>query len=132
LLAGPFLVGMVVVRSAEGKYALPWWNVVLSYMVWLTCTRTIKLVPHLWNRPQDIIHVPAFIAFGYYFAVMKLYALFTLHEVGWGTRAGIGDATTALNALNQQNAGEAAQAQAEKDEGQKYDPEAASYATQRR
>jgi hypothetical protein len=25
--------------------------------------------------------VPAFILFGYYFAVMKLYALFTLHEV---------------------------------------------------
>ena len=38
-------------------------------------------MPHLWQRPQDIIHVPAFILFGYYFAVMKLYALFTLHEV---------------------------------------------------
>jgi hypothetical protein len=22
---------------------------------------------------------------------MKLYALFTLHETGWGTRAGVGD-----------------------------------------
>ena len=50
-------------------------------MVWLTATRTAKLLPHLWSRPQDIIHVPAFILFGYYFAVMKLYALFTLHEV---------------------------------------------------
>jgi hypothetical protein len=27
--------------------------------------------------------------FNYYFAVMKIYALFTLHEVGWGTRAGV-------------------------------------------
>lgn len=50
-------------------------------MVWLTATRTAKLLPHLWYRPQDIIHVPAFIAFGYYFAVMKVYALLTLHEV---------------------------------------------------
>ena len=24
-------------------------------------------------------------------AIMKIYALFTLHETGWGTRAGIGD-----------------------------------------
>lgn len=56
-------------------------NVILSYMVWLTATRTAKLLPHLWHRPQDIIHVPAFILFGYYFAVMKMYALFTLHEV---------------------------------------------------
>ena len=58
-------------------------------MVWLTATRTAKLIPHLWNRPQDIIYVPAFILFGYYFAVMKIYALLTLHEVGgslWSTR----------------------------------------------
>ena len=50
-------------------------------MVWLTATRTAKLLPHLWYRPQDIVHVPAFILFGYYFAVMKIYALCTLHEV---------------------------------------------------
>lgn len=40
-------------------------------------------MPHLWNRPEDIIYVPAFIAFGYYFAIMKLYALLTLHEVSY-------------------------------------------------
>lgn len=56
-------------------------NILLSYIVWLSATRTAKLLPHLWNRPQDIIYVPAFILFGYYFAVMKLYALLTLHEV---------------------------------------------------
>ncbi|KAG6844833.1 hypothetical protein H0H87_003264 [Tephrocybe sp. NHM501043] len=78
-------------------------NILLSWMVWLTATRTAKLMPHLWHRPQDIIYVPAFIAFGYYFAVMKLYALFTLHETGWGTRAGIGDASAATAAMDQQN-----------------------------
>ena len=56
-------------------------NVVICYVVWLTATRTLKLLPHLWNRPQDVIYVPAFILFGYYFAIMKIYALFTLHEV---------------------------------------------------
>ena len=56
-------------------------NILLSYIVWLAATRTAKLLPHLWNRPQDIIYVPAFILFGYYFAIMKLYALVTLHEV---------------------------------------------------
>jgi len=85
----------------QNPYHLPWWsvslyfflalerpgshdrrrNILCSYFVWLMCTRTFKLLPHLWNRPQDIIHVPAFILFGYYFAIMKLYALFTLHEV---------------------------------------------------
>ncbi|KIO30737.1 glycosyltransferase family 2 protein [Tulasnella calospora MUT 4182] len=125
LLLGPVLVTILCVKAAKGDYHLPVWKIILSYMAWLTLTRTLKLVPHLWKRPQDIIHVPAFIAFGYYFAIMKMYALFTLHEVGWGTRAGIGDATQALNALNAQNAAPQA--------GEKpYDPEAANYASQQR
>ena len=54
---------------------------IISYFVWLLATRTAKLLPHLWHRPQDVIHIPAFILFGYYFSIMKIYALFTLHEV---------------------------------------------------
>lgn len=107
LLVGPCLVSYLIYKStlpvASGGYHLPWWNIILSYMVWLTATRTAKLLPHLWNRPQDIIYVPAFILFGYYFAVMKLYALFTLHETGWGTRAGIGDASAATAAMDASN-----------------------------
>ncbi|KAH8826032.1 hypothetical protein DL96DRAFT_1465850, partial [Flagelloscypha sp. PMI_526] len=109
LLVGPVLVMIVIYKSTipveKGGYHLPWWNVLASWMVWLTATRTAKLLPHLWNRPQDIIHVPAFIAFGYYFAVMKLYALFTLHETGWGTRTGIGNIAEATAAMDAQNAG---------------------------
>ena len=56
-------------------------NILLSYFVWLGATRTFKLLPHLWKSPEHIIYVPAFIIFGYYFAIMKLYALCTLHEV---------------------------------------------------
>jgi len=59
-------------------------NVLCSWLVWLFATRTFKLLPHLWSRPQDIIHVPAFVLFCYYFAIMKIYALFTLHEVSDG------------------------------------------------
>jgi len=33
---------------------------------------------------------------------MKLYALFTLHKTGWGTRAGIGDPATATTAAQQE------------------------------
>jgi hypothetical protein len=103
LLVGPCLVVVLMSKSTkpidQGGYHLPWWyvsenlssycgidvkfgrNILVSYLVWLSATRTAKLLPHLWNRPQDIIYVPAFILFGYYFAIMKLYALLTLHEV---------------------------------------------------
>ncbi|KAG0323982.1 hypothetical protein BGZ99_002290 [Dissophora globulifera] len=86
LLSGPI---SVIVLASEGKFHLPLWDIIISYIVWLMMTRIIKLLPHLFKRPQDFIWVPAFLIFGYYFAIMKIYALFTLHEVGWGTRAGI-------------------------------------------
>jgi len=149
LLVGPVLVSIVVYKSTipldKGGFHLPWWNVLLSYMVWLSATRTLKLLPHLWNRPQDIVYVPAFILFGYYFAIMKLYALVTLHETGWGTRAGIGGATDALAALDARDKDQAAGSSqggtpVEKftnnnayptatatDDGRRYDPEAVSY-----
>ena len=44
----------------------------IQYAVWLTATRTLKLLPHLWYRPQDIIYVPAWIAFGYYLSVARV------------------------------------------------------------
>lgn len=104
LLVGPCLVAYLVWKSTvsveDGGYHLPWWNIILSYSVWLMATRTAKLLPHLWHTPSHIIYVPAFILFGYYFAIMKLYALFTLHETGWGTRAGIGDPTKATAATD--------------------------------
>ncbi|KAG0231505.1 hypothetical protein BGW42_000211 [Actinomortierella wolfii] len=86
LLSGPI---SVIVMAIKQEFHLPLWDIFISYLVWLMMTRIIKLLPHLFKRPQDIIWVPAWLVFGYYFAIMKIYALFTLHEVGWGTRAGI-------------------------------------------
>jgi hypothetical protein len=56
-------VAYLIVKSTrsveEGGYHLPAWNIILSYFVWIMATRTAKLLPHLWFRPQDIIYVPA-------------------------------------------------------------------------
>ncbi|KAI0783727.1 nucleotide-diphospho-sugar transferase [Abortiporus biennis] len=105
LLLGPVFVAWIVYKTTipldDGGYHLPWWNVVVSYAIWLLVTRTAKLLPHFWNRPQDVVYIPAFILFGYYFAIMKIYALLTLHETGWGTRAGVGDPTTATAAVDE-------------------------------
>ncbi|KAG0172215.1 hypothetical protein DFQ28_011280 [Apophysomyces sp. BC1034] len=84
LLSGP--VSVVVLCFLQ--YHLPSWNIVASYLVWLFLTRLIKLMPHLIRRPQDITALPAFLVFNFYFAVMKIYALFTLNKVAWGTRVG--------------------------------------------
>lgn len=127
LLAGPILIIYLCVRSSSGQnlptilggYFLPAWNILISYFVWLTLTRTIKLLPHLVKRPRDVVYVPAWIAFGWFFSLMKIYALFTLHEVrsfspslssdhlmqssskvGWGTRAGVDSIPSSSSTLD--------------------------------
>lgn len=106
LLAGPCLVLYLMIRSSAGNapngFHLPAWNIIFSYIAWLLITRTLKLLPHLYKRPQDIIYIPVWLLFGYYFAVMKLYALMTLHVTGWGTREGIDDPTAATTAAEMQ------------------------------
>lgn len=91
-----------MIRSAKGNvpygFHLPAWNIAISYIVWLLATRSLKLLPHLWRRPGDIVFVPVWLAFGYYFAIMKLYALATLHVTDWGTREGVKDPATATAA----------------------------------
>ncbi|KAL9932272.1 hypothetical protein V8E36_008751 [Tilletia maclaganii] len=113
LLVGPCLVLYLCIKSTraveDGGYHLPAWNILLSYLVWVLATRTAKLLPHLWFRPQDILFVPAFLLFSYYFAVMKIYALFTLHVTAWGTRQGVGEPEQALE--QQQHQGQYYQAQ---------------------
>jgi len=87
LLSGP----VSVIALCFTAYHLPSWDIIISYVVWLLATRIVKLSPHLFRRPQDIIHVPAFLLFNFYFAFMKIYALFTLNVTGWGTRQGVGN-----------------------------------------
>ncbi|KAI8815287.1 nucleotide-diphospho-sugar transferase, partial [Cladochytrium replicatum] len=85
LLAGPVTVVYLCVRGGE---QLPIWVVIVSYVTWLLVTRLLKYMPHFVKRPQDIFTLPIWIVFNVYFALMKLYCLFTLHITDWGTRTG--------------------------------------------
>ncbi|KAJ3283596.1 hypothetical protein HDU76_008451 [Blyttiomyces sp. JEL0837] len=45
-------------------------------------------MPHFVKRPQDVLAIPVWLVFNIYFAIMKVYCLFTLHVTDWGTRTG--------------------------------------------
>ena len=82
----------VIYLSTEGRQgSLPAWVVTLSYIIWLFVTRLLKYIPHFTHRPQDILYIPAWIIFSIYFALMKIYCLFTLHITEWGTRKNVDD-----------------------------------------
>ncbi|KAL3894552.1 MAG: hypothetical protein SGCHY_005206, partial [Lobulomycetales sp.] len=65
-----------------------WYFLLLMFLAYIFVTRTLKYLPHLLWRPQDIFALPAMILFQYYFGFMKIYCLFTLHVTNWGTRTG--------------------------------------------
>lgn len=49
----------------------------------------VSMPQHAVLPAEDITYLIFFIGYQYYFAVLKLYALFTLHVTSWGTREGV-------------------------------------------
>ena len=49
-------------------------------------SRSLKLYYYLWEFPHHILYIPFFLLFQYAQALIRLYALLTLYERGWGTR----------------------------------------------
>eukprot|EP00474_Spongospora_subterranea_P002358 CRZ02816.1 hypothetical protein [Spongospora subterranea] len=82
LLIGPvFIIYAMVMHPRWSPYAIG-----ASEVVWLFFSRYIRLAEH-WRRKQwDIVYLPLYIVFNYFFALMKVYALCTLHITGWATR----------------------------------------------
>ncbi|KAI8811507.1 nucleotide-diphospho-sugar transferase, partial [Cladochytrium replicatum] len=87
LLLGP----VMLIYLCTKPQIIPLWVVLTSYFAWLILTRLLKYMPHFVKRPQDILALPVWIVFNIYFAIMKIYCLFTLHVTGWGTRVGAGE-----------------------------------------
>jgi cellulose synthase/poly-beta-1,6-N-acetylglucosamine synthase-like glycosyltransferase len=57
-----------------------------GWVCWLIFSRCIRLSYYLIKHPHHIIFMPFFIIFQYLQAVIRLVALLTLYERGWGTR----------------------------------------------
>lgn len=59
---------------------------VLALLSWFFFTKTVKLYPHLARHPDDILLLPAQIAFVYVHSVVKFWALLTFWDCGWSGR----------------------------------------------
>ncbi|KAM7208997.1 Hyaluronan synthase [Naviculisporaceae sp. PSN 640] len=57
-------------------------------VIFMFCfTKVVKLVGLFRKNPSDIVYLPVSIVFGYFHGLIKLYALFTLKQTSWGSRA---------------------------------------------
>ncbi|HAV10577.1 MAG TPA: hypothetical protein DCX22_03045, partial [Dehalococcoidia bacterium] len=59
------------------------WITVLVILAWWMISRTIKIIPHLARRPEDILIVPAYAGVSFIVAAARIYAMFTVKEQKW-------------------------------------------------
>jgi hyaluronan synthase len=79
LLLGPIVLAVSI--------AVGHWRLVAALLAWWLFSRSFKILPHLRCRPADWLIVPLFIGVTYYMSLVKTYALLTLKEHKWLTRA---------------------------------------------
>ena len=58
----------------------------VSFACWIIFTKTVKLIPHFCQHPQDIMFLPVSITFSYLHGAINLYALCTLTTTVWGSQ----------------------------------------------
>ena len=63
------------------------WTIAAIIGLWWLLSRTVKVIPHLLRRRRDVVILPAFIAATFIIALLKIWALVTVHHQKWLTRA---------------------------------------------
>ncbi|MEZ4859702.1 MAG: right-handed parallel beta-helix repeat-containing protein [Caldilineaceae bacterium] len=62
------------------------WFTTIIILLWWLISRTIKIWMHLRRRRSSFIILPVYIVFAYLFALVRIYAFFTMNHQSWVTR----------------------------------------------
>lgn len=54
--------------------------------LWILFTKTVKLIPHFYRHPEDLIFLPVSLVFSYLHGFINVYAMFTLKKTHWGSQ----------------------------------------------
>jgi hypothetical protein len=90
LMSGPVLFALSLFLTRTFSSGRDIITAFCIYILWILSSRTLRVLPHFYRCPEDISYLMYFILYQYYFALLKVYALFTLHITAWGSRAGVG------------------------------------------
>jgi hyaluronan synthase len=77
LVAPTYLVLSIIHRD---------WFMTIIILLWWLVSRTIKISMHLRRRRSSIMILPIYILFAYVFALIRIYAFFTMNHQSWVTR----------------------------------------------
>lgn len=53
---------------------------------WILLSKMIKIAPHFYDHPSDLLWLPTYVAFAYWHSFVKLYCALTFWEHGWNGR----------------------------------------------
>ncbi|KAI9736319.1 MAG: hypothetical protein M1834_001205 [Cirrosporium novae-zelandiae] len=81
------LIYLCRAAALETGYSVDFCSSVLG--LWILLSKLVKPFPHFCRHPRDLLYLPMYILFGYYHSLLKLYALFTVSTVAWGSRPGV-------------------------------------------
>jgi LysM repeat protein/glycosyltransferase involved in cell wall biosynthesis len=76
ILPTAFVIGVI------GRH----WLFVGILLIWVIISRTIRLSGYFRRYPRRYIYLPAYVAYSYVNAALKIYALATILENSWATR----------------------------------------------
>ena len=62
------------------------WVFLIVLMLWRQISRSAKLLPHLRQRPSSFFFILGYVVVSWIMALIKSYALFTIHRQRWLTR----------------------------------------------
>lgn len=87
-MVAPFFLtfGLVYVPIITGMNWTNKWKFLVCWLIWLVFSRSIRLAYYLVKKPWNLIFIPFFIVFQYIQGIIRIFALFTIYERGWGTR----------------------------------------------
>lgn len=77
LVAPTYLVLSIIHRD---------WFTAIVILFWWMISRTVKIWMHLRRRRSSVIILPVYILFTYVFALIRIYAFFTMNHQSWVTR----------------------------------------------
>ncbi|KAK4570288.1 hypothetical protein LTR86_002368 [Recurvomyces mirabilis] len=84
LLVDVLLLGLLL-GATLGTCCQQWAPIALA--VWIVFTKNLKMIPHFVRYPQDMIWIPAGVAFSYLHGFLNLYALLSLTNTNWGSQS---------------------------------------------
>lgn len=59
---------------------------IAAMLLWIFVSKMVKIAPHFYDHPYDLLWLPAYLMFVYWHSLVKLYCALTFWNHSWGGR----------------------------------------------